>query len=187
LQSEIVTLHLATGSLFFLTILFTTLRARHNLKNPQAVKVKSTNSLYRWGKASLALVYAQIILGGVVSSHYAGLACPDFPTCLGHWWPNSTTDSNVHIQFAHRLGASAVFCTVLYFALKSILSSAHPKSLRIKGGLVLLALVGQVTLGISSVIFRLPVALSVAHLAIAECLIALVLISTYEIRYLQLR
>ena len=33
------------------------------------------------------LVYMQIVLGGLVSSNHAGLVCPDFPTCLGHWIP----------------------------------------------------------------------------------------------------
>ena len=43
----------------------------------------------RPGLAALALVALaiQIVLGGWVSSHYAALACADFPTCGGVWWP----------------------------------------------------------------------------------------------------
>jgi cytochrome c oxidase assembly protein subunit 15 len=184
LQSEIVTLHLATGSLFFLTVLFMALKAHKNF-HPSRESYKGSDNLLKWGKISLIVVYFQILLGGIVSSHYAGLACPDFPTCLGEWWPKGF-DPNVHIQFAHRLGAATVFCTVLYFALKSVLSWEVPKSIRIKATLVLFFLCLQVLLGISNVVFRLPVALSVGHLAVAEALIALILITTYEIGHLKL-
>jgi len=44
-----------------------------------------------------------------------------------------------------------------------------PKSVHLKGAFVLFLLFAQVALGISNVIFRLPVAMSVAHLAVAEC------------------
>src|SRR5260363_7579 len=37
--------------------------------------------------AGLALLIVQIALGGWMSSNYATLACPDFPTCLGAWLP----------------------------------------------------------------------------------------------------
>jgi heme a synthase len=35
-----------------------------------------------------ALIWAQIALGGWVSTNYAVLACPDFPTCNGQWVPD---------------------------------------------------------------------------------------------------
>nr|WP_143894311.1 COX15/CtaA family protein [Tepidimonas sediminis] len=38
-----------------------------------------------WGL--FALVWLQIALGGWVSTNYAVLACRDFPTCQGSWWP----------------------------------------------------------------------------------------------------
>jgi cytochrome c oxidase assembly protein subunit 15 len=38
-----------------------------------------------WGTAALLLL--QIALGGWVSTNYAVLACSDFPTCQGNWWP----------------------------------------------------------------------------------------------------
>jgi len=34
-----------------------------------------------------ALLWLQIALGGWVSTNYAVLACSDFPTCQGQWWP----------------------------------------------------------------------------------------------------
>ena len=37
--------------------------------------------------AGFALLWFQIALGGWVSTNYAVLACPDFPTCHGQWVP----------------------------------------------------------------------------------------------------
>jgi cytochrome c oxidase assembly protein subunit 15 len=33
------------------------------------------------------LLVLQIALGGWVSTNYAVLACTQFPTCQGSWWP----------------------------------------------------------------------------------------------------
>ncbi|GAB4398081.1 MAG: COX15/CtaA family protein [Rhodoferax sp.] len=37
--------------------------------------------------AVMGLLWAQIALGAWVSTNYAVLACQDFPTCQGQWWP----------------------------------------------------------------------------------------------------
>jgi heme a synthase len=179
LQSEIVTLHLATGTMFFLIVLYMALKSR----NPQieATQDPEKLKLSNFGKHTLIAVYFQIILGGVVSSHYAGLACPDFPKCLGEWWPAMT--GNVPYQVLHRIGATVIFIITLIFVFKLLKSRLFP----VKTTLIILALFTQIALGISNVIFRLPVPMSVAHLAVAQALIALVLMTTYEIRYFCLR
>src|SRR3546814_15232808 len=41
-----------------------------------------------WMAGGLALLFAQIALGGWVSTNYAALACMDFPTCHGQWLPH---------------------------------------------------------------------------------------------------
>ena len=73
-------------------------------------------------------------LGGWVSTNYAVLACRDFPTCQGSWWPTmdfaqgfelwrdlGKTGAGDHIAFAaltaihyaHRLAAYLVLLVVL--------------------------------------------------------------------------
>ena len=37
----------------------------------------------------LAVLALQIALGGWTSTNYAAVACPDFPTCQGSWWPQT--------------------------------------------------------------------------------------------------
>ena len=59
----------------------------------QAVRYEGWKSVsipggLRWALATaLALLWLQIALGGWVSTNYAVLACSDFPTCQGQWWP----------------------------------------------------------------------------------------------------
>jgi cytochrome c oxidase assembly protein subunit 15 len=36
---------------------------------------------------AMGLLWLQMALGGWVSTNYAVLACSDFPTCQGQWWP----------------------------------------------------------------------------------------------------
>ena len=40
-----------------------------------------------WLIAAFALLWLQVALGGWVSTNYAVLACTEFPTCQGSWWP----------------------------------------------------------------------------------------------------
>jgi len=189
LKSEIVTLHLAAGTLFFAAVLMMTLKTkkepRQDAKNLQVSP--QLKSLALLGSIACLVLYAQIILGGVVSSHYAGLACPDFPKCLGSWWPGFSGIQGIH--FIHRLGATVVTLIVLVYTFRIFSSQTfNIVSTRLRwlarGIVVLLAV--QVTLGISNVVFQLPVAVSVAHLAVAEGLFALILMSSYEIRRLKL-
>ncbi|MFM8692557.1 MAG: COX15/CtaA family protein [Limnohabitans sp.] len=40
----------------------------------------------------IGLLWIQMALGGWVSTNYAVLACTDFPTCNGRWWPQAPWD-----------------------------------------------------------------------------------------------
>jgi len=87
---------------------------------------------------ALALVAAQIALGGWTSANYAALACPDFPTCQGQWWPAVdfvegftlwrglgvnyeggvlSLPAATAVHMGHRLGALIVFLYVGWLAL----------------------------------------------------------------------
>ncbi|GAB4241460.1 MAG: COX15/CtaA family protein [Deltaproteobacteria bacterium] len=51
--------------------------------------------------STAALVFSQSALGAYVRHLEAGLACPDFPTCLGEWIPPLLTGP-VLVHFSHR-------------------------------------------------------------------------------------
>ena len=80
LYPAIVTLHLL-GGLGLLALLAAQLEAYRRAPLPLP------GALYRTALAVFVLCVVQIALGGWVSTNYAVLACTDFPTCQGAWWP----------------------------------------------------------------------------------------------------
>ena len=139
------------------------------------------------GRLALAVVIGQIALGGWVSSNYAALACPDFPTCQGRWWPEADYGNAFHlgrelgqtatggllsfaaltaIHWSHRLGALLVLVVVGAYTAVLI------RRRRAIGVLLAALLVGQIGLGISNVLFSLPLGLAVAHNLGAALLLA---------------
>jgi heme A synthase len=63
----------------------------------------------------LALVYSQSALGAYVRHLDAGLACPDFPTCLGKWIP-PLLSGPVLAHFSHRtLGYLVLLTAVMLY------------------------------------------------------------------------
>lgn len=82
LLPAIVTLHLLGGMVLLALLRWQTVRwaepPRHD-DGPAALRAALGGLM--------ALVALQIALGGWVSTNYAVLACRDFPTCQGSWWP----------------------------------------------------------------------------------------------------
>lgn len=159
---------------------------------------RQLNILSRLG---LGLVIIQITLGGWTSANYAALACPDLPTCQGVYWPpmdliqafdmgqtigpnylGGQLDSKARtaIHMSHRLGALLVFLVLvgmLWVAKKYTvtLDFKQRRGMLWLSRLVLLALILQLTLGISNILGQLPLAVAVAHnLGGAALLLALV-------------
>jgi len=140
----------------------------------------------------LALVIAQIALGGWTSSNYAALACgSDFPKCLGEWWPahdfreafvlwrgigvdyeGGVLDgpARVAIQLAHRLLAVLVFGHLLVVSLRMV----RTPGLVFWGSLLGLLLIAQVALGIGNVMYGLPLWVATSHTAGAALLLFVV-------------
>ena len=137
--------------------------------------------------AVLALV--QITLGGWVSTNYAVLACQDFPTCQGSWWPPMAFDEAfavrrplgggadggylpfpalTAIHMAHRLGAA-----VLLPALAMLAWGLHREGAPGKGWARILVGIGlwQLASGLSNVLLGWPLLAAVAHTAGSAALV----------------
>src|SRR5438270_871704 len=59
-----------------------------------------------WTTFMLVAVYVQLLLGGLVASSYAALACTDFPTCQGQWFP--ALEGPIGLHMIHRYGAYTI-------------------------------------------------------------------------------
>ena len=146
---------------------------------------------------ALAAVILQVMLGGWTTSNYAALACPDFPTCQGHWWPPMEAadgfdvfqdigpnylgglldnSARVAIHMGHRIGALVVFFVVGALALR-VRSNAAGAAL---GNLLVVTLLTQVALGISNVVFTLPLPIATAHNGVGAVLLLEVIAVNYR-------
>ncbi len=81
----IVTLHLLGGLALLALLCVQAVRFQQAAPGQGPVALAPGLRLGLWVTA--ALVVVQVTLGGWVSTNYAVLACSDFPTCQGSWWP----------------------------------------------------------------------------------------------------
>lgn len=181
LKPVIVTLHLLGGMTTL--ALLSWIALRHWPMSPIVV----SRCQWRWLRVALLVWLAQVALGGWTSTNYAALACTDFPTCHGAWWPQMDIADAFHmtralgesryggqlhldaltaIQWIHRLGALVVLAWMLVSA-RILWQSGQGKGMAI-GLLGLLSL--QIALGIANLLLHLPLVLAVMHNAGAALL-----------------
>ncbi|MBU6508891.1 MAG: COX15/CtaA family protein [Gammaproteobacteria bacterium] len=154
----------------------------------------SAGTALRWlAGVTLVVLVCQIALGGWVSSNYAGIACPDFPTCQGQWWPPMdfhdafswqglgpdyqggllSDPARVAIHVTHRLGALATLVMVIVTGLLFLIKGRR-RALKCLGALAILLVLAQVGIGVSMVHFALPLALTDSHTGVAALLLGTV-------------
>jgi len=138
--------------------------------------------------AVAVLTLVQVALGAWVSSNYAVLACSDFPTCQGAWWPEMDAAQGfalrrplgvgadgylpfaalTAIHFAHRLGALALLAAIAAFAWRLYAAGGSAR----RWALALLGLAAwQVASGLGNVLLGWPLAAAVAHTGGAAALV----------------
>lgn len=189
----IVTLHLVGGLATLALLWWLSLRQGRLFVarvSPELARLRP------WAWLGLGLVCAQVLLGGWTSTHYAALACPEFPTCQGGaWWPRADFaagfslmrpmgldyegglldgPARTAIHLTHRAGALVVLLYLGIFALVLVRRAGRPVHRRLaKALVVVLAL--QVGLGIANVLAQLPLGLAVVHNGGAALLLLTVL------------
>jgi cytochrome c oxidase assembly protein subunit 15 len=194
----IVTLHLLGGM-----ALLALLRAQatgYALASPGAA---APVSLPPNTRLALGLVYAllwiQIALGGWVSTNYAVLACSDFPTCQGNWWPDMDFQHGftlwrelgqnrageaiafaalTAIHYVHRLSAYVVFAA-LFWLVWRLWSVAGMRNTAL--WLVALAL-WQFFTGLTNVVLDWPLLAAVSHTGGAAALVVVMTSAIFSTR-----
>ncbi len=124
------------------------------------------------------LVFIQAVLGAYVRHSEAGLACPDFPKCLGYWIPPELTGI-VLTNFSHRTLAYLIFfAAVLLYAFSYINSELSHN--RKKFLILLLLIFLQVILGIIVIHSKLYFLATAFHIAIALLILSTVLFIWFQ-------
>ncbi len=146
-----------------------------------------------------ALVWLQIALGGWVSTNYAVLACSEFPTCQGSWWPdmdfrqgfvlwrelgqNQVGESIAFpaltaIHYVHRLSAYVVFVGLFWLAWRL---RSEPGQQPLSRWLVGLAL-WQFASGLTNVVLDWPLLAAVGHTGGAAALVVVMTAGLFSTR-----
>ena len=185
----VVTAHLLGGMATFALLLWFSLKSsRPGRYNPSTIIRKLRTAII----AGLAVLVVQIFLGGWTSANYAALACPDFPNCQNSWWPQADysegfriqreigvdyeggildLEARVAIHWSHRIWAVVAFVFLSFLSFRLLKTPVLQRA-----GLALMAiLVTQVGLGISNVVFHLPISVAVLHNGVAAVLVAMLI------------
>ncbi|MGH8771245.1 MAG: COX15/CtaA family protein [Burkholderiales bacterium] len=182
LKPVVVTLHLLGGMATLALACWIAMAAR-------GAEILWTRSELRFAALiGLALLFAQIALGGWVSSHYAGLACNDFPLCHGSllpamdfarafsWQMQPTEESMAAIQWTHRIGALIVLFYLSWLGFRAL---RHEPAV---AACVMLLVWVQAGLGAANVWLGLPLPLAVAHNAAAALLLITMVMLNFRLR-----
>jgi len=188
LKPAIVTAHLAGGMTLLALLVWYFLSRLSYATAPEA------RALRRPAAIALAVLAAQILLGGWVSANYAALACPDLPLCLGQVVPPMDFANAFHmlrelgrtdagellpqaaltaIHWSHRMFALVVLATVAWAAISAF--KVYKRLAIVIGALLAL----QMGLGVANVAFNLPLALAAAHNAGAAALLAALVVLNF--------
>jgi len=162
-----VTAHLVTGNLFAATLLVIQRRlseAAEAARGAAGSPAWGETPLRRGLRAALlaagVLLAFQLVLGGLVSSRSAGLACVEWPACAaGVYFPSFEGAQGLHLL--HRTNGYLLVATLVLCA---FLARREPRLARLTLFAALLGLL-QVVLGIANVLLRLPVEVTALHSA----------------------
>lgn len=190
--------HLLGGFTTFCLILLLTLKLRSQCLSQQDIlhdipaSIKITTLLRNFVKVGFLLVVLQIALGGWTAANYAAVACTDLPICEPGWQQKFDLDSalsvphgfedyeygvfpyeaRMTIHVLHRIGAMVVTA----FLLLLVISLYKQIQLRPFAIVITLITAVQISLGISNVVFHLPLYVAVAHNFVGLMLMASLLV-----------
>jgi len=192
LLPNIVTLHLMGGLIIVSTLMYLRYRLKR-LVNGESQPIRMRTAAF----VGVILLFVQILLGGWVSTNYAGWACPGIISCAPgadvqydfysgfHFFPEVGPNyeggqlehgARAAIQMVHRAGA---FVVVAYW-LVLLGSYIQRKLLTLKqashfGGLLLV----QILFGYANVVYAVPDSLAFIHHALG----VLLLLAAWSLAY----
>ena len=183
LYPAIVTAHLL-GGLVLLALLVV------QAESYRPVPLALPAALQRGALFVAVLALVQIALGGWVSTNYAVLACRDFPTCQGTWWPAMDFDHGftllrelgagkdggylpfaalTAIHMSHRIGAAIVLAALAWLAW-ALHATQDASARRFALALAGVAL-WQLASGLSNVVLGWPLLSALGHTGGAAALV----------------
>ncbi|WOO40281.1 COX15/CtaA family protein [Rubellicoccus peritrichatus] len=159
------------------------INSRAWIERQAGLKAPVSQNIRRWGYASVAVLFVQIILGAVMRHSGAGLAIPTFPlTPDGSIFP-AFWNFPITINWLHRAGAVAATIVLVIFVGKILGSSITRKPLGWLGWTVCALLVIQIFLGAATIWTHKNPVMASNHMVVGAFLLG----STWLLTLLTLR
>jgi len=174
---ERLTLHLGLALVVFCLLIWTGLEAWAGPKRPYERKL--------WPAAALglmALVFLQILLGGLVAGNRAGLIYNDWPFFGGRLWPSDYWTGGLRATFLHSLAAVQANHRVVAYvllllawtvAVRALRSHYLPRTLASLALVLALLVTVQAGLGIGTLMMQVPLGMALAHQLTAAVVLAM--------------
>lgn len=182
-----LTAHLGLAVVIYAATLWVAL----GLLRPQAQAAESITAVRRLGLSVTSLIFLMILSGGFVAGTRAGFAFNDWPLMHGRFIPEgllalepvwlNAFENLATVQFNHRmLGYLLCLIVPLYWWL----ARRYPLASGTRGlfHLLLVMLAVQVTLGITTLLHHVPIALAAAHQAGAMAVFTLAVLINHRLR-----
>jgi heme a synthase len=182
-----LTAHLGLALLLFAAMLWTALSL---LRPLEAVARKP---LARPAALVAALVFVMALSGGLVAGTHAGLAYNTFPLMNGHivppdfmllepWYLN-LINNLATVQFDHRMIAWLLAFLIPLLWWRATVTHGVTPAAKMAASVFLAVLLVQISLGIATLLLRVPVPLAAAHQAGAVVLFAAALVTAHTLRW----
>ena len=143
------------------------------------MELGSAGEFHAWFRGisavTVAAVFALVILGGVVRVTGSGLGCPDWPGCDGGIFP--PLETKALIEYSHRVTASFVVGPlILFLFVAAWLRYRREPWILVPATLAFALVIAQAILGGATVLTELPGATVMAHLAVGEALVGVLVV-----------
>lgn len=182
-----LTAHLGFAFIIYGYILWVAL----GLLFPERKYQQDMRRLSRFSLAITVLIFVMVLSGGFVAGLKAGFLFNTFPTMNGVWIPpgvfaldpiwRNFFENHATVQLDHRLIAYLLALVIPTFWWTARRAALSPRS-RLAVHLLLAALALQITLGITTLLFVVPIPLAAAHQAGALVLFTAAVFVLHELR-----
>jgi cytochrome c oxidase assembly protein subunit 15 len=173
---ERLTVHLGLALVLFCLLIWTGLEAWAGPKRPFQRE--------GWPAAAMglmALVFLQILLGGLVAGNRAGLIYNDWPFFSGRLWPSDYVTGGLRqtllhslaaVQANHRVTAYGLFVLGWIVAVRALRSRYLPRTLGSMALILAILVTAQALLGIGTLMMQVPLGMALAHQLTAAVVLA---------------
>ncbi len=180
-------LHLCTAFLIFSLLCWQWLNLKRDTSTPSPLSTGLTWFI----PLTLALLILQIIFGAFVAGYDAGMIYNTYPLMDGQWvpqglmalepWWRSHIEHIPMVQFQHRILAKLLTAAILVLAVICWRTQSEPVRRAVKWLLLILFI--QFILGVSTLIYEVPIALASLHQLGALALLGAFLLLKHKMLY----